>query len=142
MKRPYRIYFLCIHNRCRSQMAEAFANELGGAHVVAESAGLDPQTIHPLTIETMKEKGIDLLQKQHKKLDMKTFLSAHIIIKLCDEMNEKCPVVPFGTRSEQWNIPDPLPADGHEADMEEVRKTRDMIERKMRDLLRSLGLST
>ncbi|WP_167859121.1 arsenate reductase ArsC [Paenibacillus cymbidii] len=123
-------------------MAEAFANEIGGAAVIAESAGLEPQPIHPLTIAAMKEVGIDLLQKQHKKLYMKTFISAHIIIKLCDDMNEKCPVVPFGTRSEQWNIPDPLPADGSEADMDEVRKTRDMIERKVRELLRSLELST
>lgn len=49
------IYFLCGQNRCRSQMAEAFAKHYGGEHVVVESAGLEPvETLHPFTIEVMQ----------------------------------------------------------------------------------------
>ena len=59
-KKPVRIYFLCIQNRCRSQIAEAFAKHYGKDNVIAESAGLEASDIHPLTVVVMKEIGIDI----------------------------------------------------------------------------------
>jgi arsenate reductase len=73
-KQSIRIYFLCIQNRCRSQIAEAFAQKYAQEHVVIESAGLEASTIHPLTIEVMREVDIDISNRVSKKIDMKKFI--------------------------------------------------------------------
>lgn len=66
IKKPVRIYFLCIQNRCRSQIAEAFAKHYGGEHVIVESAGLEPHDIHPLTLEVMSQFDIHVTQYKSK----------------------------------------------------------------------------
>ena len=114
-------------------MAEAFARYLGHEDMIVDSAGLDPNPLHPLTVEVMKEIGIDISQSSSKKIDMKKFLAATVIVKLCEEIQERCPIVPFGIRNEQWNIQDPLAASN--PTIEDVRKTRDEIKLKVIELL-------
>jgi arsenate reductase (thioredoxin) len=137
MQQPIRLYFLCIQNRCRSQMAEAFARYYGGDLVAAESAGLETGDIHPFTIEVMKEIGIDISNKRSKTIDMKMFMHAKVIIKLCEQVNEKCPIVPFAIKNVQWNIIDPLTSDGQ---LEDVRAARDEIQLKVIALLKDLKI--
>ncbi|WP_082615081.1 arsenate reductase ArsC [Paenibacillus sp. Soil787] len=137
-KKPVRIYFLCIQNRCRSQIAEAFAKHYGKDNVIAESAGLEASDIHPLTIAVMKEIGIDISNHASKKIDMKTFLASNVIVKLCESLVERCPVVPFGITNVQWNILDPL--EHSEGNIEALRKTRDEIENKVIDLLKGMNV--
>ncbi|WP_310551121.1 arsenate reductase ArsC [Paenibacillus glufosinatiresistens] len=135
MEKPIRLYFLCIQNRCRSQIAEAFARHYGGDHVIAESAGLESGEIHPYTIEVMKEVGIDISGKSSKTIDMKTFMQSKVIIKLCEQVNERCPIVPFAIRNVQWDITDPLTHEGH---LEDVRAARDEIQLKVIGLLKEM----
>lgn len=135
--RKVRLYFLCIQNRCRSQIAEAFARIYGGEHVIAESAGIESGTIHPFTIEVMKEIGIEISHHVSKSIDMKTFISSTAIIKLCEQSNERCPIVPFGIMNVQWDIPDPLT---HGGTLDDVRKVRDEIKFKVIELLRGLNV--
>jgi len=128
------IYFLCSQNRCRSQMAEAFVKLYGDERVIVNSAGLDPSPLHPYTIEVMKEIGIDISANKSKKIDMKIFMDAKIIVKLCLDIVERCPVVPFlGRHEEQWNIEDPL--SGNPISIDAVRKVRDEIREKILLLL-------
>jgi arsenate reductase len=131
--RPIRLYFLCIQNRCRSQIAEAYARHYGGDHVIAESAGLEVGDIHPHTVEVMKEVGIDISGKASKSINMKVFMNSNVIVKLCEQLNEKCPIVPFGIQNVQWNIIDPLTHGGR---LEDVRAARDEIRLKIIELLR------
>ena len=56
-----RVLFVCIHNSARSQMAEAFLNELGKGEFIAESAGLEAGNLNPYVVKAMKEIGYDLL---------------------------------------------------------------------------------
>lgn len=135
--KPVRLYFLCIQNRCRSQIAEAFAKYYGGDHVIVESAGLEASEIHPYTIEVMKEVGIDISVNSSKPIDMKFFISSHAVVKLCEQVHERCPVVPFGIRNVQWNIPDPLT---YGVQLEDVRKTREEIREKVLELLRGYNI--
>ena len=110
MGEPVKIYFICIFNRARSQIAEAFAKKYGGDRVEVSSAGVDgAREIHPMTIEVMKEVGIDISQNKSKTLNMKTFVGSNVIVKLCEEAHERCPIVPFGIQNEQWDIVDPIP---------------------------------
>jgi arsenate reductase len=133
------IYFLCGQNRCRSQMAEAFAKNFGGGHVVVESAGLEPaERLYPFTIEVMKEVGIDLSQIVCKKNDMNFFISANAIIKLCEQVVERCPIVPFHIRNEEWNITDPLAI--HGGMFQDVRRARDEIREKIINLWKGMNI--
>lgn len=136
MNKPFQIYFLCIQNRCRSQIAEAYAKHYGGSNIMVQSAGLESNEIHPLTIEVMREEGIDLSSQYSKPIDMKTFMGANVVVKLCEQLKERCPVVPFGIQNHQWDIPDPLPS----GDIAEVRKARDAIKQKVLELLANLNV--
>jgi arsenate reductase len=135
--KPIQLYFLCIQNRCRSQIAEAFAKHYGGNQVIVQSAGLEASEIHPFTVEVMKEAGIDISGNHSKPIDMKYLILSKAVIKLCEQVNEKCPVVPFGTRSVQWNIQDPL---SQNVKIEDVRRARDEIRDKIIDLLREYNI--
>ncbi|MGO4275274.1 hypothetical protein AB4Z22_36500 [Paenibacillus sp. TAF58] len=72
--------------------------------VVAESAGLEANELHPLTKAVMKEVGIDISNHVSKKIDLKTFLASNVIVKLCENLIERCPVVPFGITND-LNVP-------------------------------------
>jgi len=61
----------------------------------------------------MKEVGIDISDQQSKRIDMNTFINPQMVIKLCEQINEKCPVVPFGIQNVRWDIPDPTPSHGN-----------------------------
>lgn len=92
-----RVLFVCVHNSARSQMAEAFLNNLGGDRFEAVSAGLEPGTLNPLVVEVMKEAGIDISQNRTKSvfdLFKKGELFSYVIT-VCDEASaQRCPVFP------------------------------------------------
>lgn len=137
MRKPVRIYYLCANNRCRSQFAEAFTRFYGGSSVIVASAAVDEvEAIHPLTIEVMKEIGIDISKNIAKKVDIKVFMSSNIAVKLCRQSEEKCPVVPFGIRNEQWDIEDPFHGS---VTIDDFRRVRDEIHEKVKLLLDELG---
>jgi len=136
MMKPIRLYFLCMQNRCRSQIAEAYAKHYGGPNVIVHSAGLESWEIHPLTVEAMREDGIDISAQSSKPIDMKLFMGANVVVKLCEQLHERCPAVPFGIQNYQWDIPDPMPSN----DIAEVRKARDAIKQKVLELLTNLNV--
>src|SRR5438552_14278595 len=59
-----KVLFICVHNSARSQMAEAFLNQMCGVQFEAHSAGLEPGKLNPLAVEAMREIGIDISKKQ------------------------------------------------------------------------------
>ena len=54
------VLFVCVHNSARSQMAEAFVNEMCSNDFIAQSAGLEPGNVSPLAVAVMREVGIDI----------------------------------------------------------------------------------
>ena len=127
-----KIVFVCVENSNRSQMAEAFARMHGVGRVEAFSAGSRPSgRINPKAAEFMREKGYDLTVHRSKSLADLPKGEFEVVVSIgCGD--EGCPLVPAKHR-EEWNIPDPkeLPAD-------QYRAVRDLIERKVRDLLAGL----
>ena len=108
--RPIRVLFVCIHNSARSQMAEAFLNELGQGGFIAESAGLEPGSLNPVVVQAMNACGIDISGNQTKAVD--AFLSRshefNYVITVCDEASaERCPVFPGGVNRLHWSFRDP-----------------------------------
>ncbi len=123
-----KILFVCIENSNRSQMAQAFANIHGKGIVEAYSAGSKPSgKVNPKAIEAMKEIGYDLTTHQSKSLnDIPQEEYEYVVSMGC---GENCPFVPAKNRID-WNIPDPknMPLKG-------IRKVRDLIEEKVKQLL-------
>ena len=64
MEMKKRVVFICVHNSARSQMAEAWLNTICGEYFEAQSAGLEPGSLHPLAVKVMAEAGIDISKKK------------------------------------------------------------------------------
>ncbi len=118
-KRP-EILFLCVHNAGRSQIAAAFARELGDARVVVYSAGSDPgASLNPAVVEAMKEVGLDISEESPTKLTDEMGLRADVIVTM--GCGDACPVYP-GKRYLDWELEDPKGKD-----LATVRRIRDQI---------------
>ena len=128
---PPEVLFLCVHNAGRSQMAAAFAREMGTGRVVVHSAGSAPgEALNPAVVEVMREKGIDISNESPRKLTEEMGRSADGVVTM--GCGDACPVYP-GKRYVDWELTDPA---GKQTD--EVRLIRDDIERRVRDLVDSL----
>ncbi len=127
-----RVLFVCLHNAGRSQMSEAlFARAATGRHE-ARSAGTEPAArVHPEVIEAMGELGIDLSERVPHKLSMEDSLWADVVVTM--GCGDKCPYIP-GVRYLDWELDDPKGRP-----LEEVRQTRDEIERRVTELIGELS---
>lgn len=133
-----RVLFLCTHNSARSQMAEGLLRALGGARFDAFSAGTEATRVRPLAIAAMAELGIDISGQGSKTLDRYLAEPFDLVITVCDDANEACPVF-FGARERRhWSFSDPSQATGTETEQLAVyRRVRNAIrERIESELLR------
>ncbi|MEI6286743.1 MAG: arsenate reductase ArsC [Bacillota bacterium] len=135
------ILVVCVHNSARSQMAEAFFNQLGGERFVAESAGIEPGKLNPVVVAAMQEIGIDISQNRVKSVD--EFLDAgrefDYVITVCDESQaEGCPVFPGKTTRLHWSFDDPSGFAGSlEEKLARTRLVREQIKTKIENWLQA-----
>jgi arsenate reductase (thioredoxin) len=126
-----RVLFVCVENSNRSQMAEAFARIHGAGQVEAFSAGSRPSGIvNPKAIAAMKQIGYDLAR--HGSKSLKDIPPGDYDVAVTMGCGDECPLVRAAKR-EDWQIPDPksMPP-------EEFNQVRDLIERKVKELLAML----
>jgi arsenate reductase len=122
------ILFVCVHNAGRSQMAAALAKHLSAGKVHVRSAGSQPdQQIHPLTIQALAERGIEVTEAFPKPLTDDVVRAADVIITM--GCGDACPVLP-GKRYEDWGVADPA---GQPIAV--VRAIRDDIQARVTTLL-------
>jgi len=130
-----KVLFVCIHNSARSQMAEAFLNQICGDFFEAHSAGLEPGNLNPIVVEAMREIGIDISGNKTKAVfDMfKSGKMFQYVITVCDETSaERCPIFPGIAKRLHWSFPDPSSFPGtHDEKLAETRKVRDIIKNKV-----------
>jgi arsenate reductase len=122
---PIKVLFVCIHNSARSQMAEAFLNQLGKGKFIAESAGLEPGKLNPIVVEAMKSAGIDISHNQTKTVDemIARGNKYSYVITVCDESNaERCPLFPGVLKTIHWSFEDPSAITG--SFEEKINKTK------------------
>ena len=112
-------------------------NHLGGDRFIAFSAGSFPSgSVHPLAIETMREMGLDISQNKSKSLDVYIKEPWDIIITVCDNAKENCPVFPGQKIGAHWGFEDPAQFEGtNEQKQLFFRKIATEIERRIRLLL-------
>ncbi len=126
----YKIAFICVHNSCRSQIAEGWAKKLGGDLFEAYSAGTEeyPQ-VKPLAVQVMEEAGVDMAG-HYPKLIKEIPNELDILITM--GCNVTCPYIP-NKHTEDWGIEDPS-GKGIEA----FRKTREEIREKVQELIQRI----
>ena len=100
-----RVAFLCVHNSCRSQMAEALGKQLAGDVFESCSAGTEPGArINPDAVRLMKQvHGIDMEQTQYNK-PLTGLPAVDIVVTM--GCNVQCPSLPCSHR-EDWGLDDP-----------------------------------
>jgi arsenate reductase len=125
------VLFVCVHNAGRSQMAAGFLEHLGGDRVNVYSAGSAPkESINPIAVEAMQEKGIDISGRSPKVLTTESVQASDVVITM--GCGDACPFFP-GKRYEDWVLDDPAGKG-----IEEVRRIRDQIEARVKSLLQDL----
>lgn len=125
------VLFVCIGNSGRSQMAEAFFNNLSKTWK-AISAGTKPDdNIHPYTIRVMKEVGVDVSKQKPKLLTRKMMEKTDKIITMgCGA--DVCPAS-YLPKIEDWAIEEP-----YRKPIDKVREIRDQIKGKVEKLIREI----
>jgi arsenate reductase len=108
------VLFLCTHNSARSQMAEGLLNHLRGDRYQAYSAGSEPGTVHPLAVKVMAEIGIDI--SAHRSKHGREFVGRELdlVVTVCDNARESCPIFPGARVVEYESFPDPAAVVGSE----------------------------
>jgi arsenate reductase len=137
-----RILFLCTGNRARSQLAEGLARSLAKSDVEVSSAGSRPDIrgVHPLAVEVLRERGIDISTHRPKKVDELPG-EFDYVITLCDDAAQDCPFLAARIERIHWGMPDPAAAMNEGEDARAVfRNARDTIETRLRDWLARLNL--
>lgn len=128
--------FVCVHNAGRSQMAEAFFNDLArerGVEAVGVSAGTAPGgEVNPVAVQAMEEVGISMAGQSPKLLTAEMANAAERVITMgCGVEADMCPA---GTYiSEDWGLEDPKGKS-----LEGVRQVRDQIRERINALLDEL----
>jgi arsenate reductase len=140
MQKPV-VLFLCTGNSARSQIAEAFLRRYAGDVFDAQSAGLDPKPVNPLTVEVMKEIGVDISSARSK--DSAEFLgkvAVRYAVFVCSNAEERCPRLwPFTGRRLYWPFVDPAAATGtHEEKLAVFRDVRNQIDHQIIEWLKEL----
>ena len=126
MRKP-NVAFICVHNSCRSQIAEALGKKLAADVFESYSAGTEtkPQ-INQDAVRLMKSvHGIDMEQKQYSKLLSELPVIDVVVTMGC---NVQCPTLPC-THREDWGLDDPT-GQSDEVFLETIRR----IEEKILDL--------
>ena len=123
-----RVLFLCTHNSARSQMAEGLLRNLAADRFEEFSAGTEATRVRPEAISVMAEIGVDISSQESEMLERYLGESLDLVITVCDDANEACPVFPGARRRLHWSFPDPSKATGgYEERLHTYRNVRDEI---------------
>lgn len=125
------ILFLCTGNSCRSQMAEGWARHLKGDVIEAYSAGIETHGLNPNAVKVMAEAGVDISGHQSKHLETLKEVLFDVVVTVCDNAHESCPLFPGKTKVVHVGFEDP-PRLAKEAKTQEdalncYRRVRDEI---------------
>lgn len=128
------VLFLCVHNAGRSQMAAGWLRHLAGDAVDVYSGGSHPgAAVNPAAVRAMAEVGIDIASEVPTSWTDAGIRAADVVVTM--GCGDTCPVYP-GKRYEDWELTDPA-----DRPIEVVREVRDEIERRVRGLMASLGMT-
>jgi arsenate reductase len=121
------VLILCTGNSCRSQMAEAILNHDLSGKIRALSAGTRPQPIVAEgAIEALKLAGLPVENLYPKDVDSVMNEAIDLVVTVCDNAKESCPIFPRPVKSIHLPFHDP-----HGEPLESFLKVRDEIRRTL-----------
>ncbi|MEK3715318.1 arsenate reductase (thioredoxin) [Paenibacillus sp. FSL R7-0333] len=122
------IYFLCTGNSCRSQMAEGWAKKYLNNEWNVYSAGIEAHGLNPKAVQAMSEVGIDISAQTSDIIDPQLLNSSDLVITLCGDAADKCPITPPQVKREHWGFDDPAKAQGTDEEKWAVfQRVRDQV---------------
>lgn len=118
--RTYNVLFICTGNSARSIFAEALLKQLGGDRFNVFSAGIRPRSqLNPAALEVLRQNGHDISDLRAKNVSEFQAPGApkfDFVFTVCNQAaNEDCPAWPGQPVSAHWGMPDPVKAEGTEA---------------------------
>ena len=130
-----KVLVLCTGNSCRSQMAEGWLRHFGGDHLDVYSAGVETHGLNPQAVRVMGEADIDISGHTSTHIDEYSDIDFDLVITVCDNARERCPVFPSRSEKIHRNFSDPGRAEGTEEQrLDQFRKVRDEIRDFSREL--------
>lgn len=127
------IYFLCTGNSCRSQIAEGWAKKCLGDKWDIFSAGIEAHGLNPNAVKAMNEVEIDISGQTSDIIDLEILNHADLVVTLCGDAADKCPITPPNVKREHWGFEDPAKATGTAEEKWSVfQRIRDEIGIKIR----------
>jgi arsenate reductase (thioredoxin) len=112
----FRALFLCTGNSARSQIAEALLNHDGAGRFTAESAGTEPAArVNPGAVEALAAAGIAWTGRPPRSADGLEDRAWDLVVTVCDDAKESCPIFPAGPVIAHWGMPDPAAVQGDAA---------------------------
>lgn len=129
-----KVLFFSTGDSTRSQIAKGFLDAFAGDKLTAVSTAVQTPDRDPLTVEIMREVGIDISQ-QHAE-DLAQSLKEHFayVVTVCDASRERFPVWPFTRNLFHWSLPDPRAVRGTPEEVKtSFRRVRDEIRQKVRE---------
>ena len=108
MSKKQKVLFVCTGNSCRSQIAEGLLREIASERFDVFSCGSHPSRVHPNAIAVMEEWGIDISNHTSDAIDDYLNEGINIVITVCDNANQACPVFPGDIQRIHWSIDDPF----------------------------------
>jgi arsenate reductase (thioredoxin) len=130
-----KVIFICTGNSARSQMAEGFLRQLGGAEYDVFSAGMEAKGLHPMTVQVMAERGIDVSGQRSKSIREymgRVYFDDAMIV--CRRAEDDCPTINADAkRLHRWIFDDPVRMEGSDEEkLNAFRQVRDQIEARIR----------
>jgi arsenate reductase len=124
------VLFICVHNSGRSQMAEAFFNQMAKGKARAISAGSQPDDkVNPAVVKAMREVGIDISRNKPKLLTLEMMEGVDIAVTMGCE--NSCPLTTVET--DDWALEDPK-----DKPIDQVRKIRDEIKVRVVSFIKAI----
>ena len=132
----YNVIFICTGNSCRSQIAEGLLKEEAGNKFNVYSAGSNPSRVHPAAVSVMSEWGIDISHQKSEHLNDYANRDIHIVITVCDNAKQSCPVFSNSKLKIHWSIKDPFHGwNNNPKKLQPYRDTRDDLKNRIDNLL-------
>ena len=110
-------------------MAEGLLRHIANDKFEVFSAGTHPKGLHPISVETMKEIGIDISRQESKNLSVYAKEKFDYVITVCDRAKQQCPVFP-GAEPIHWGFDDPAESP-KERQTEVFRRVRNEIRQRI-----------
>ena len=135
-----KILILCTGNSCRSQIAHGFLDHLTNNSVSVFSAGIEKHGLNKNAVKCMAKIGLDISDYNSNHIDEYLEHNIDLVVTVCDNAKEICPVFPKKTKFIHHSFNDPASAKGKDEEVLKIyRNVRDQLEDYIKsDLLKLL----